>query len=217
MLCHLDATPGHGTKQLVVPGKGPRRGKNGSFHAGGEDKKDTLTRKPLRNQRQQDIAKPLFYMAFLQLIVFLSQLSLPFLHRAFSPPPCARVPQLNPSSGHLILGQATLMVIHRNILHTEDERLKILLRRTYAHDSTLRGGCTESSRPASGRTAGLKASNLTAATIASQVASLLLELRSLPDKTAPGRVSCGQRPLPARPLRFGDGHGARSPHATAPP
>ena len=36
-------------------------------------------------------------------------------------------------------------------------------------------------------------------------------------RPTPDRVSCGQRPLPARPLRFGDGHCARSPHATVPP
>lgn len=77
------------------------------------------------------------------------------------------------------------MVIHSNLLHTEDERLKILLRRIYSHDSTLRGGCTGRIRDLSKvAQPDSKPATSSAATIASRVVSLLLALRSLPDKTA---------------------------------
>lgn len=36
-------------------------------------------------------------------------------------------------------------------------------------------------------------------------------------RPTPGRTSSSQRPLPARPLRFGSGRGARCPHPTTPP
>lgn len=46
-------------------------------------KKRTSLGLSLRNWRHQDMAKSLFHMAFFQLTAFLSQPSLPFLHRCF--------------------------------------------------------------------------------------------------------------------------------------
>lgn len=153
---------------------------------------------------------------------FSASYPLPFLHWALFTPSASPLftPHLNLSSGHMILGQATLIFIATYNIR----RMGTL--------KFLQGACTHAMTQSTQADAQKERRDLPkvaqpdskqAAEAHSQLPPefLLSSWSCVRSPTGPrprpDRASCSLGPLPARPLRLAGGRSARSPDLTAPP